>query len=994
MSTFRGPRGPEEHFVRVEGSGEVIAARFGSTDNGRSTPAASRHRGLIAPGAPSHNLPTPVSSFVGRADELEAVVRLVNASRLVTVSGPGGTGKTRLAVEAARALFGLGGRGDWPGGATFGHGDGAWMVELALVPDETFVPHAVLAEVLGTAIRDARPAEDLVEFLRSRRALLVLDNCEHVVGACAALVHQLLSDCPRLRVLVTSRQPLGIPGERIWRLSPLTVPDAGQIDVGCLTANESVKLFAERAAEVAHDFALDRTAALVVAEICRRLDGFPLAIELAAARVAVLAPHQILERLDDRFNLLTTGTARADRRHHTLHAALEWSHDLLSTSEAVVFRRLSAFAGSWSLPAAEAVCAGEEIVAGQVLDGLSALVAKSLVVTDTGAESTRFRMLETIRAYAHGKLEVSEELASVRARQLEWYVARAVEAERDHEGPDQERWLRRLDEDADNFRVALAWARDSDDYRSGLRLANALTWFWQTRGQFREALDWLEWALAGTDDDSSVERAKALRSVGQIAHTLGDQTTGVELIDRSVALFEAAGQAHEAGGCVCHDLFQVCRNPLHAIPVMEENLGRVRAMHDPSRLAHALSNLGLARFFRGEPAGARRCFEEILTLRGVKIDADAIEQARMGLARVALLLGEYEEAEGCLVEALEHARRVRDPDGQSGALCLLGEVARLRGDTEQARTFLAEALALAREASAALSIGRCELFLAGVEIGDSHFDVARSLYTQALGRVEPGAPLVYHQVRCSLGLGDVAAATGRTTVAASFYGEAHDTARANGDEQAVARALAGRADLALAAGKREAALRLRHQALEIDERIGDLAGIMRSLEAVAKLAGLEDQHEKAARLFAAACALRDRFGFARAPRLQAPYEEDVARSRSAMPGPAWDAAWQEGRRLSAHEAVAYAQRGRGRRRRPTMGWDSLTPAEREVVAFVVEGLTNPQIGDRLFISRRTVGHHLAHVYAKLGVRSRQELTRAVLERIESGGALESPESST
>jgi len=982
MSTSRGPGEPEHHYELADPSGEVIAARFGVTD-ALSTAIRGRHRGHTASGASSHNLPLALSSFVGRAAELRAVVNLVSDARLVTLAGPGGTGKTRLALEVARAVLGQDDRSEADSATGLGHGEEVWMVELAPIPDDSFVPHAVLSEVLGPGVRNCEPAHDLVEFLRTRRALLVLDNCEHVIGASVALVRQLLSSCPKVRVLVTSRQQLGIPGERVWRLSPLAVPDQRDVDPGALSANDSVKLFVDRARDASYDFTLDTNVAPAVAEICRRLDGLPLAIELAAARVSVLSPDEILERLDDRFLFLTTGKGRADLRHQTLHATLDWSHDLLSHQEADVFRRLSVFAGAWSLVAAEVVCSGDDLAPDQVLDGLSGLVSKSLVVADRGGRNTRYQMLETIRAYGHGKLDASGELGVIRARHLEWYLSRALEADADHQGADQATWLHQLDEEADNFRAALAWARESNDFPTGLKLANALTWFWQTRGHFREALDWLEWALAGTKDDSPVERAKALRSVGQIAHTLGQQSEGVALIERSVELFEAAGDVREARGCVCQDLFQVCRNPLHAVPAMEENLARVRAMHDPSRLAHALANLGLARFFRGDPIGARNCFEEILTLRGVAIDGDAVEQARMGLARVSILVGQYGQAEVTLGQALDHARRVGDPDGQSGALSLLGDLARLQGDTSRARALLAEALDLAREAGAALSIGRCELFLGGVEFGEGNLQAARSLYMQALGRVESGAPLVYHQVRCSLGLGDVAAATGRTLVAESFYGEAHDTARANGDEQAVARALAGRADLALALSKPDAALRLRHLALEVEERIGDLAAVTRSLEALAKLAGIEGQHPKAARLFGAASAMRDRFGFARLARLQQEYDDDVARTRAAMSGSVWEAAWDEGRRLSAKEAVSYARKGRGRRSRPTTGWDSLTPAERQVVELVVEGMTNPQIGERLFISRRTVGHHLAHVYAKLGVRSRQELTR-VAERDDAG----------
>jgi predicted ATPase/DNA-binding CsgD family transcriptional regulator len=981
LKATRGRRDPSETLVVLAASPDaspmlVEAARVPSFP--------VRHHGHAPPGRPTHNLPAPVSSFVGRQDEVTEVIALVARARLVTISGTGGTGKTRLAVEVGRALAGVEPDEEHPVRISRCSPDGTWMVELASVGEESLVPHAVLTGLLGPGRAEADAAHQLADLLKERRALLILDNCEHVLEGCVGLVSWLLRSCPKLRILATSREPLGITGERVWSLQPLSVPRQDDVNIRSVGGNEAVELFVHRARDVVPGFQLNDDTAPAVAEVCRRLDGLPLAIELAAARMSVLSPQEILGRLNDRFHLLTRGGSDAEVRHRTLLAAFEWSHGLLSPLEAAALRRLSVFAGSWPLEAAEKVCAGGSVARSDVLDLLSALRAKSLIVAERSGEITRYRMLETIRHYARGKLDAERETEGALARHAEWCLARAEQAGAAREGELHETWLERLEDDEDNFRAALGWARDHNEAEIGLRLANALTWFWQTRGNLGEGLDWLRWALSAAGDEPSVESAKALRSVGQMVHTLGDHDSAVAIIDRSVALFREVGEVKEARGCVCQDLFQMCRNPLHAVPLMEESVDRLRALHDPNRLAHALANLGLARFFRGDAAGARACFAEVLTLRSADvIDGDAGEQALMGLARVALLTGRYDEAEPPLREVLEHAQRVGDPDGESAALSLLGEVARARGNTSAARALLGDALALAHEARAALSIGRCELLLAGVEFGDGAMDAARSLFAQAMRRVEAGAVLVYHQVRCSLGLADVAAATDNPAIAASLYAEAHDVAQANGDEQAVARSLAGRADLAFAAGDVERSVRLRHQALEIEKRIGDTPAITRSLEALATLAAAEGRVETAARLFAAASALRERLDLARPARLQPEYAATVERARRAIPSAEWDTAWDQGRDLSLAAAVAYARKGRGPRRRPSTGWESLTPAEFDVVALVVDGLTNPEVAERLFISRRTVGHHLAHVYRKLGLRSRRELARAAQEKRDS-----------
>ena len=924
------------------------------------------------------NLPKVLSSFVGRHDDVAAVAEIVRRSRLVTVAGAGGAGKTRLALEVASGQVSSDAVGARPVElAPVFHPDATWMVELATVRDPDEVPSAVLAALLGPPSGRRTAADDLVEHLHDRRSLVLLDNCEHVLAACVQLVSRLLRTCPQLQILATSRQPLGITGERVWWLQPLPVPAPADADPRSLRSNEAVRLFVERARHVSPGFELTPGVAVAVAGICRRLDGLPLAIELAAARTAVLTPEEILDRLDDRFDLLTGGSTDGDVRHRSLRAAVEWGHDLLTAEEAAFLRRLSVFSGGWSLDAAEDVCAGDGVDRDRVLDLTASLVGKSLVVAASSGGRMRYRLLETTRTHGLATLEQAGEARARGGRHAAWYLERAEAADLSHQSAPHDHGLQGLEDDHENLRAAVAWSCDHDDADSALRLVNALTRFWRVRGHLRDGLECLRRALAAGAAEPSPARVRALRTVGHFTHLLGEHQSESAVGARSVGLFFEPGEVREVAGCDCQDVFRVCRNPLHAIPDLEEGVAAIRATSDAGRLAYALCNLGQARIFCGDTARARACFAEVLSLDPASIDGEAADEALFGLGRVEVFEGDYAAAEPLLLEVLARSERIGDPDGQSGALSVLGELHRARGNTGMARALLEQALELGYRTGTAVSIGRAELFLGGVDFAEGALDSARVRFTRALGRA--GATVAYHQVRCTLGLADVAAATGDLGVAASFYAEAHDTAKGHGDDQGLARALAGRADLAGAAGDLAGARRLRHQALEIQERIGDRAAVTRALEALAALASSEGHHDRAVRLFGAASALRERFGFARPAPVEAIHLADLERARRATEPDAWHEAWEQGAALSLQEAVSYARKARGQRRRPAKGWESLTPAEREVVALVSQGLTNPEIGDRLFISRRTVGHHLSHTYAKLGIHSRRELARAAAD---------------
>src|ERR671916_378267 len=475
------------------------------------------------PERPPNNLPLELSSFVGREKELTEVERLLEHNRLVTLTGSGGCGKTRLALAAAGELV-------------EGFEDGVWMVELASLADPSLVPQAV-ASTLGVREQPGRlPTETLSDYLGSRNVLLVLDNCEHLIGACAELAEALLHSCPNLRVLATSREALGITGEVAWPVPSLSLPDLRRLpEVESLARYEAARLFLERTAAVNPTFALTEQNAVAVDQICYRLDGIPLAIELAAARAKVLSVEQIAERLDDSFGLLSAGGRTAMPRHRTLHATMDWSHELLSLEERALFRRLSVFAGGFTLEAAESVCAGAGLERDEVLDLLSHLVDKSLVIMREESGEARYRLLETVRQYAREKLSESGEAEQASERHAGYYLALAEEAEPELKGAGQVAWLEQLEREHDNLRAAMRWLLGRGELEEAARLGWALWLFWGIRAHFAEGRRSMEQALSaeGSAGLTEAARAMALFVAGMMANYQGAHGSAEPLVEVS-----------------------------------------------------------------------------------------------------------------------------------------------------------------------------------------------------------------------------------------------------------------------------------------------------------------------------------------------------------------------------------------------------------------------------------------------------------------------------
>jgi len=634
------------------------------------------------------NLPSDISSFVGREREVSEVRRLLSGSRLLTLTGSGGCGKTRLALEAAGALV-----------EEFE--DGAWLVELAPLSDPDLVTQAV-ASNLGVREVPGRPlAETLAENLRRKEMLLILDNCEHLIDSCAPLAAFLLRRCPRLRVLATSREALGVLGEALFAVPSLSLPDPRHLPtVGDIPYSEATTLFVERARAVKQDFALHEDNASAVAQVCCRLDGIPLAIELAASKVRVLSVEQIAARLDQSIEFLKSESRTVDARQRTLRATVGWSHDLLSEQEQVLFRRLSAFVGGWTLEAAEEVCAAGSIERGEVLDLLTNLVDKSLVLVAArrGAE-TRYRLLETIRQAATGKLAGSGEEPETRRRHAQFFARLAGDLELAMWGAEEAAWLGRIEAERDNMRAALSWSLERDA-ELGLRLAAVLRWYWYWRGHYGEGRRWLDEMLMKGVRSSVAARAKALHAAGWMAHDQGD-------LDRARA---AAEEGIELGrkSSVENSLAASFRNLLgeaekyrgdfqRAAALFKEGTALYRGAGDERGVAWGLFLSGNASSLRGDHQQAKALYEEGLTLSRRLGGAQPLGDYLSHLGYEFLLEDDHGRAATLNEEAAELLGKRGYRGGLQFALKNLGWAALVRGDYERAAILHRQSLQLCRE---------------------------------------------------------------------------------------------------------------------------------------------------------------------------------------------------------------------------------------------------------------------------------------------------------
>jgi len=634
-----------------------------------------------------NNLPRQLTSFIGRQNEISEIKRILGSAPLLTLTGPGGVGKTRLALEIGGDLL-----EDFDGGA--------WFVELAALSDPAFVLQAV-ASSLGVGEEPGRPLlSTIVDHLRGHRTLIVLDNCEHVVAACAEIADSLLRGSPTVRLLATSREGLGVSGEALFPVPSLSLPAADLRSADELSQFDAVRLFAERAMAASPTFRVTADNGGAIAQICRRLDGVPLAIELAAARVRALTPDQIAARLDDRFRLLTGSSRITVPRHQTLRATIDWSFGLLEEDEKAVLRRLSVFAGGCALEAAEAVCAGKDVSEIDVIDLLSRLVDKSLLVAEAAGGEGRYWLLETIRQYARDRLLESEEAPEALRRHRDWYLALAERAAPEFfRGVESGDWLNQLDREHENLRAALQWSEDAPgESRNGLRMAAALWRFWEIRGYLIEGRGWLERILSAMADDQSVLRANALTGAGILAQMQGDYSSASALHEESLELHRKLGDPNS---------ISYAANNLANVAMLQGDYKRARELYemctelarqtgDDRAAAFGLINMAEVVAEQGDAAGARRLFEEsVATFRKFGDRwSEAFALDNFGL--VACRQKNYESARELHGQALRISRDLSDQRGIARALTHLADVADEEGDADSASALLRESLAIRR----------------------------------------------------------------------------------------------------------------------------------------------------------------------------------------------------------------------------------------------------------------------------------------------------------
>jgi predicted ATPase len=691
------------------------------------TTSADREEPLLPASLPRHNLPAQSTPFIGRKVHVDAVRQELTHPevRLLTLTGTGGTGKTRLGLRVAADLL-----DDFE--------DGVFFVALAPIRDPALVTPTI-ARTLGIREFEGRPLqESLVDHLRGKHTLLMLDNFEHLVSA-APMVSDLLAAAPGLKVLVTSRASLRVYGEHEYPVTPMTTSDPQALPpLERLAQVEAVQLFTQRAQAVKADFALSEENAPDVAEICVRLDGLPLAIELAAARVRLLPPHKMLSQLDSRLRFLTGGARDLPARQQTLRSAIDWSHELLNDDENALFRRLAVFVGGCTLEAAGAVAN----ISGDldVLSDLEALADKNLLQCAEVNGEPRFGMLETIREYALERLAASagKEEQAIRRGHASFFLALAEESEPQLAGAEQVVWLNQLEVEHDNLRVALAWSIENA-IDVGLRTAGALGTFWRVRGYHSEGREWLEKALAKSQDggaDTDRFRAKALNSAGKLALFQGDTAAAYDLQEESVALWRKLGDKRGLAYALRELAPAAWRQGdlTKALSAIEGSVALFHQMEDKSGLAGALFWQGYLYYVVGDYDRARSLAIECISLAQEMEDINREARATIILGHIAFRQGDYTEAQPSYEKSLALFRKARDRYGISVLLTALGDLSYVQANYERAQAFYEESLEINQEIGNKSAVAQMLCRLGGISFHQDRWQEARTLLAESLSQ--------------------------------------------------------------------------------------------------------------------------------------------------------------------------------------------------------------------------------------------------------------------
>jgi predicted ATPase/class 3 adenylate cyclase/DNA-binding CsgD family transcriptional regulator len=911
--------------------------------------------------AARHNLPVQLTSFVGREREVAEVLALLDDARLVTLAGAGGCGKSRLGVQVAA---------EW-----VGTGREAWLVELAPLNDPGNLGSFV-ASAMGIKEEGSRaPVDSIVDQLSTRAAMVVLDNCEHLVDAVAEIVATLLTHAPSLTIVTTSREPIGVPGETVFRVPSLAVPDRAA-DAASAGGFDAVRLFVERARLARPGFALDDETVAPVIEICRRLDGIPLALELAAARVRMMPPAALAAALDDRFKLLGGGGRTVLGRQQTLRASVDWSYALLTATEKSVLQRLSVFAGSFSLAAAEEVAAAVDVDAFEVMDIVARLVDRSLVQADPDGLEARYSLLETIRQYAFERLLDTGDTIATRDRHLHSMVALCALSAPGLDVPELERGVARMTLDDRNLAAAFDWANDVGDAESMWFMCGALTFYWVSTGQFSESRRRFDQCVAHPDVPTA-EQLAARWGASYLALYSGLFERGITLSEECLVLARnvgddryAARSLHTIGTTTMFFDLDASR------VVLQEAIELAERVDDPWCLADSMQIMSYTYLIEEDIDQALAWADRAAPIARDLDNAQLLAWDELARGQLAVRRGDLTGSRVRFAAAARQGARTGDPNIAATVLGFRAQMETLAGDAESWVTPVTESFDHCVRVGAGQGVVGLYFAQLSVLVASGRAEAAAALVQAYSELLVPVVPMLAPLLR--VGEAFVALANGDRELARSraLDGISHPMATAVTPTGEVLIGYLDLGDNEISRAETRA-----YAALDLVVERGNVPDLVDAVGLLGHVAAANGRIEDAARLWGAVDGIEARAGIGHGCTFIGPWlTAGRERVEQELGADGYLAAHEQGGQLSRDEVIELVTRARGKRGRPVSGWDSLTPTEVRVVELAASGLTNAKIGEQIFVAGGTVKTHLAHAYAKLGVANRTELATAFTAR--------------